>query len=441
MSADNDLLGVRQLSHPEAEAFGIARLAAGEMMPYFSHVLFAMKLVAAPDLRSMAVDAHWRLYVNPAILDGPGAWPIQVLTAGILHETEHLILDHTERARALPGPLNELAWNLACDAVINKSLQDARIPLWAEAITPDRLGLPADGSAEDYYDELTRRDPSWLAAFDDGGPGCGSGAGMPAIPGELPWGGPAGFPGLDEAAADMVRREVARDIQAPRSYWRARGTVPAGLDRWASRILTPPVVPWQTVLAGAIRDAVDHERGRVTRTYMKPSRRQIPGGVIMPGRRAPLILVRLVADTSGSMGQQQLDAVLSEIDGLLHTSGVRRDQIDVITCDAAAATPQRVRSAADIQLTGGGGTDMRVGIDAAAKLNPEPNVIIVLTDGITPWPDQPPRPRLVCAVISPDPPQGTPDWATTVHIPDGPAAIARQATARSAGRTAPDRGL
>ena len=85
-----------------------------------------------------------------------------------------------------------------------------------------------------------------------------------------------------------------------------------------------------------------------------------------------------------------------------------------------------------IRLTGGGGTDMRVGIDAAAGLRPEPNVIIVLTDGDTPWPERPPpRSRLVCAVISPDPPRGTPEWAVTVHVPDGPGKAHGLARARS----------
>ena len=46
-------------------------------------------------------------------------------------------------------------------------------------------------------------------------------------------------------------------------------------------------------------------------------------------------------------------------------------------------------------------------------------VVIVLTDGLTPWPDQPGRARLICAVITARAPSGTPPWATTVHIPVG----------------------
>jgi predicted metal-dependent peptidase len=133
--------------------------------------------------------------------------------------------------------------------------------------------------------------------------------------------------------------------------------------------------------------------------------------------RGPALVIAIVVDTSGSMGQADLAAALAEIDGVLRSSGIARDQVRVLACDAAASTPQRVRSARDIRLTGGGGTDMPAGIAAAGRLRPAPHVTIVLTDGDTPWPERPSRARLVCAVISPDAPDGTPPWAVTVHIP------------------------
>jgi predicted metal-dependent peptidase len=184
-------------------------------------------------------------------------------------------------------------------------------------------------------------------------------------------------------------------------------------------VLAPPAVPWQQVLRGAVRGVLASEAGRTDYTYKRPSRRRIPG-VILPGMRSPSLGVAMVVDTSGSMGTEQLGAALAEIGGVLSSAGVSRERVHVLACDAAAAAPQRVRAVSDIRLTGGGGTDMRIGIEAAARLRPQPNVIIVLTDGITPWPDQPPGPRLVCAVISPSPPRGTPEWAVTVHVPDGP---------------------
>ena len=98
------------------------------------------------------------------------------------------------------------------------------------------------------------------------------------------------------------------------------------------------------------------------------------------------------------MGEDDLNAALSEVAGIVRATG--QVQIPVICCDAAAAPVQRVSRAFNIELIGGGGTDMGVGIHAAEKLGV--GVIIVLTDGYTGWPPQPPRAELVVGIIRPD---------------------------------------
>ncbi len=117
------------------------------------------------------------------------------------------------------------------------------------------------------------------------------------------------------------------------------------------------------------------------------------------------------------MSEADLTAAVSEVQGVLTSSGIARDRLRLLTCDAAASAVQRVRSVRDIRLVGGGGTDMRVGIAAAEAERPCPDVVVVFTDGDTPWPDAPSRARLVCAVISDRLPVGTPSWAATVHVP------------------------
>ena len=89
----------------------------------------------------------------------------------------------------------------------------------------------------------------------------------------------------------------------------------------------------------------------------------------------------------------------------------------VLACDAAVGATSRVRRVEDVQLVGGGGTDMRVGIAAAEASRPRPDVIVVFTDGYTPWPDRPTRARLVVAIIGAQATaEHAPDWATTVRV-------------------------
>ena len=61
---------------------------------------------------------------------------------------------------------------------------------------------------------------------------------------------------------------------------------------------------------------------------------------------------------------------------------------------------------------------MRVGIRAASRQRPRPDLIVVFTDGDTPWPETPPPASAVIAALlgrdrSHLPP--TPAWATRVE--------------------------
>jgi predicted metal-dependent peptidase len=72
-----------------------------------------------------------------------------------------------------------------------------------------------------------------------------------------------------------------------------------------------------------------------------------------------------------------------------------------------------VMNAHEVKLLGGGGTDMGVGIAAALELKPKPDLVLVLTDGHTPWPKAP-RAKVIVGLL--DPLGRVPDWATTVLI-------------------------
>ena len=107
--------------------------------------------------------------------------------------------------------------------------------------------------------------------------------------------------------------------------------------------------------------------------------------------------VAVVFDTSASMHQRLLDAAAAELRGVLKAT--RSRTISVIACDAGAHTARAFGQSETIRLTGGGGTDLRDGIVAATELSPKPNLIVVLTDGETPWPERAPECISVVAVI------------------------------------------
>jgi predicted metal-dependent peptidase len=97
--------------------------------------------------------------------------------------------------------------------------------------------------------------------------------------------------------------------------------------------------------------------------------------------------------------------------------------VRVLAVDTAVHAVKRVSTARQVELVGGGGTDLGRGIDAAAALKPRPSVLVVLTDGLTPWPAEGPRGvRVVIGLLTGAsagsrvslPP--TPAWARVVRI-------------------------
>lgn len=416
---------IRALNADEWRRLRLARMAAVEAMPYYARALFALSPVAAPGLKTFAVDKYWRLYLDPSMLGTDEGWTINQASAVLLHEVGHVLRDHGERGDVVDAPVDRMMWNVAADAEINDDLIAAGVRLPDGVVTPTGIGCEDGHAAEVYYRHLVPpgtppSDPQ--AGGDDEGCGCGSGAGDAPVPGELPATADLGSgTGLSDAAADLVKVAVARAVQQELQNGGAgRGTMPAGIARWAARQLAPATVPWAKVLRAAVRRAVEDQAGQVHHSWRRPNRRA-PSGLLLPRMRAPKIAVDLIIDTSGSMGDADLAAALSETRGVLRQVG---GTVRVLCCDAAATAPRVVRSISDVALTGGGGTDLRVGIDAALSSRPRANVLVLFTDGGTPWHDRRLPVPMIVALIGKHATDTTPEWAKTVRVPPSETAVA-----------------
>jgi len=214
--------------------------------------------------------------------------------------------------------------------------------------------------------------------------GCGSAADGRHRPWELE--ASNGDPGIDIAAGDLIRRTVARDVLV---HAKEVGTVPGDLLRWAEA--EPSVIDWRQVLAAEIRRGLRRASGSVDFTFARRSRRSAAlDGVVLPGLFRPAPEVAIVIDTSGSMSPNDLAEALGEVDAILDRAGLASRRVPVLACDAEVGAITLATRASDVVLAGGGGTDMGAGLEAAARLHPRPQVVVVLTDGYTPWPTEAP---------------------------------------------------
>jgi predicted metal-dependent peptidase len=189
-----------------------------------------------------------------------------------------------------------LVWNVAADLEIDDDIErDKTLALPEEAVSPAKMNLPEDLTAEEYYDLL-------LQEAKECERNCGSGAHGVTQPWEGENGEAKGRAKIESYEGDAIARATAERILEERS----RGTVPNNWVRWAEAYSTPKV-DWRKELASAIRRAAGDVRGLVDYTYRVPSRRQSAfGEIVMPAMVKPNPKVAIVVDTSGSMGESDL---------------------------------------------------------------------------------------------------------------------------------------
>jgi predicted metal-dependent peptidase len=386
-----------------------ARVRAAYQRAYFAPALFNLIPVETDLIASMAVDTDWRLYYNPAWV---AAHSVEENAAVLLHEVGHLLRDHADRKKAA-GAQDDRRWNTAGDCEINDHLLAEGLVLPGAPPVPSAFGLQAEQSAEIYYYQLPeapRAAKSSSKQDDSPRPrDCGSGAHGERRQWELPSddGASGGVGGVDRVKAEMVRREVAQRIQ---ELSRERGDIPFGWRRWAHEKLTPQVDYMATIRHVVRRALRDSTVGRYDRTYRRPHRRQACyGEFIMPSFYQPRPRPGFLIDTSGSMEHTQLARAVAELGGLTRQLGYGAEVV-VSCCDAAVHNVKKVFTAAQVELFGGGGTDMVAGVQSFVERRQSPiDVLIVVTDCLTAWPEQaPPFPVITIRVGE----GAAPPWGT-----------------------------
>ena len=373
-----------------------ARVRASYLRAYFAPALFRLVPVQTDLIGSMAVDRHWRLYYNESWV---ATHTVEENPSLVIHEVGHLLRDHDGRKKAA-NVKNDRVWNTAGDCEINDDLAAEGLPLPGDPPLPGKYGLQTGESAEVYYYHLykpVRPDENAESTEEDARPrpdyqDCGSGAHGERRAWELPDddGSSTGVPGVDSVKAELVRREVAQRIV---EMSRERdNNIPLGWRRWAHNVLTPKVDYMATIRHAVRRALRDSTLGRYDRTYRRPHRRQACyGDFIMASYYQPRPRPGFLIDTSNSMENAQLARAVAELGGLTRQLGYGAE-IAVACCDAAVHDARKAFTAAKVELYGGGGTDIGAGLQWFAEGRSGPiDLLIVVTDCHTPWPEQAPR--------------------------------------------------
>jgi predicted metal-dependent peptidase len=418
-----------------------ARLRASYQRAYFAPALFNLVPVKTDLIASMAVDAYWRLYYNESWL---ATHTVEENAALLIHEVGHLVRDHEARKKSAAA-MDARLWNTAADCEINDDLVAEGLPLPDDPPQPGKFGLPTGETAELYYKKLSEpkaaskdeRDPSTPRQAQSrpeqsrGATGsgssraesrrdCGSGAHGDRRPWELPPDeeSSGGTPGVDPVKAEMVRRDVAQRIM---DISGVSGEVSLGWRRWAHGMMTPKV-DYMAIIRRTVRIALrESTLGRSDRTYRKPHRRQACyGDFIMPSFYQPRPRPGFLIDTSSSMQNTQLSRAITELGALTRQLGYGNEVI-VACCDAAVHGVKKIFNPSQLQLYGGGGTDIARGLQWFADRKSDPiDLLIMVTDCQTQWPaETPPFPVVTIRVGDGlPPPWGNRGRNTVITIED-----------------------
>lgn len=284
-----------------------ARAALVLTAPFFASLTLRLNpvpVVNHPVVQTMGVDGV-SIYYNPAWVNRKSH---HELVGVVAHEGMHCAFLHPFRRQHR----DHGKWNRACDHAINLLLKQAGFQLPKEGLMdPQYAGMTAEAIYTRLPDEPAPPD------------GCYGGMGsVEDAPGED--GGAASLADMDALAAQW---EVAV-LQAAQAA-KNQGKLPAGLEMLVESIRAPKL-DWRAVLREFVRT---HARGDYS--WRRPNSRHLAGDFYFPSLYdetvGPLVLG---VDTSGSVGQNELDAVCDELNGVL--AAARPESVAICYCDTRA---------------------------------------------------------------------------------------------------------
>jgi predicted metal-dependent peptidase len=297
----------------------------------------------------------------------------------VLHEVYHKLFKHLHIWRHLYDEDPDLA-NRANDYVINIKIVDDNDDGFATM-----TGVLENGCLDEKYRGMDSAQVyNLLRKQQRQNPPVGGntgGGGSSKLQGQQPF-DQHDWDGAQELTADE-KRELARDLdEAIRQGALVAGKMGSGGDRDLEELLQPQV-NWREALREFIQDTC---AGKDYSTYRKPNRRYLSAGIYMPsGVTEQVGELILAIDTSGSIGNHELSAFLSEVKSIcdtVHPDGIRLLYWDTRICrDEKYDSQDLDELVKSTKPKGGGGTDVTCVTDYIREHNINAQACIVLTDG------------------------------------------------------------
>lgn len=189
----------------------------------------------------------------------------------------------------------------------------------------------------------------------------------------------------------------------------------------AEGVARPKIRPEQLLRQAIAKKVSKFKRGSDQQTFRRPSRRFRPSDeFIRPSYIKPTPNVTVVVDSSGSMGRDDIKLGLGMVD--LAIKGMQLGEVRVVSGDTDIKNDQKsITRVSDVEIKGGGGTNMAriVNKILSEQDNQLPDLLILVTDGGTDWPDKHKIPFVACVTRTKEDAyfwQSPPEWMPFVHV-------------------------
>ncbi len=350
-------------------------------VPFFAVLSLFVKIVQGQDHQTDG----FVLYLEPRTFLN---FEKSTRDATILHLLLHAAFNHTIRRRAR----KKENWNVAADVVVNGII--ASYPQFQ--LPDDAIRMPEleHLSVEEIYCILEQQQNNQLVPPDLLEPPDQADSGNRPAPGT------PGTPGTENGQSGDENTEGSSQGGRPKNlqqYWKGavgnakvvaqqsktQGTMPAGLLREFG-LLTEPQIPWRDALARLVsRRPVD---------FVGFDRRFFSRGMYIDALDGISVTVDICIDTSGSISDEHMNTMLSEIQGILQSYPEVKARISY--ADAAVYGPYPFENWESLEPPkGGGGTNFCPFFDMLEREqdNFDPfgeRIVIYLTDGYGTFPQE-----------------------------------------------------
>ncbi|MEM9538230.1 MAG: VWA-like domain-containing protein [Cyanobacteria bacterium P01_E01_bin.42] len=348
--------------------------------PFFATLALFTHFRPSSAVLTAATDGR-DIFYNPEFL---GALTPPHMDGVLLHEVLHAALLHVVRR----GSRDPELWNIAADIVVNGAIAEQG----AFELPPGHIrnAQLEKLSVEEIYEILLADPPPWVQ---QGGNESGEGKKEASFrdlldrpPGGSGEGSSEKEGSLGQAKAAKIEAHWKTALQNAATVARSsrqQGSIPGGMRR-ELEVLNSPQLDWRSHLWRYLVKTPNDFSGF--------DRRFIGRGLYLEALEGESVQVFVAVDTSGSIGDKQMQSFLSEVYGILQSYPHLKGELYYVDAEAYGPYPLNLEQIAS-QPIGGGGTSF---IPFFKKVEEswdkqQSGVCVYLTDGYGSFPDSPPE--------------------------------------------------